>query len=167
MHLLSLPLDVWQHGIFEFLIGPIHEFTFQTNDEIMKFKTLICPRIFSNFDVETVRAIHKLCKTISKSTGQLFLVEMDEFWKRVSNFLELAVYWKRYQSFEGFPLARGDVTVDSSIPIVKMQKLIEAVEMNSNRAYNDIIDPSMCMNDLFTSSFVKSFGISFKSNSES
>ncbi|EFC47667.1 predicted protein [Naegleria gruberi] len=69
---------------------------------------------------------------------------MHDFWKKVSNVLEMVVYWKRYQTFEGFSLAVGDITVDESVAQVKMQKLIEATEMNSNREYNQIIDPSMC-----------------------
>ena len=110
----------------------------------MKFKNLIYPRILNGLDVENVRAVHKWCKTISRKTTYLFLVEMGDFWKEVSNILEMVVYWKRYQSFGGFSLARGDISVYESIPFVKMQKLIEAVEMNSNREYKDIIDKSKC-----------------------
>ncbi|EFC41421.1 predicted protein [Naegleria gruberi] len=69
---------------------------------------------------------------------------MSEFWRRVSNVLELVIYWKRYESFEGCSLATGDLSVTEAIPLVRMQKLIEATEMNSNREYAQIIDPSKC-----------------------
>ncbi|EFC50091.1 predicted protein [Naegleria gruberi] len=95
-------------------------------------------------NIQTIRTVHTLCCVTSKKACQLFMQEMHDYWKKVSNVLEMVVYWKRYQSFEGFSLARGDISVYDSVSLVKMQKLIEATEMNSNREYSQIIDPSMC-----------------------
>ncbi|EFC48652.1 predicted protein [Naegleria gruberi] len=144
----NIPLEVWQSCIFEYWLGPIHEINQCLDklniDEIEKFKNVIYSKIIDGLDLMSVRSVHKLCYLVSRRFRELFIKEMDEFWLKVSNMLEMAVYWRRYETSKGATLAQGDITAIDSIPYVQMQKLIEATEMNLNREYTDIIDPSMC-----------------------
>ncbi|EFC38750.1 predicted protein [Naegleria gruberi] len=143
--LLEIPTEIWQCCIFEYWLGPLHQIELNNHDQIMKFKKVVQPRMIERLDLSTVRTIQKFCCAVSKKFKALFVVEMNEFWRRVSNVLEMVVYWQRFASSEGLSLAKGDISVGESIGYVKMQKLIETTEMNCNREYADIIDTSECI----------------------
>ncbi|EFC39284.1 predicted protein [Naegleria gruberi] len=71
---------------------------------------------------------------------------MQEFWLKVSNIFEMTLYLRRYDSYSGLQLARGDINEEETLKMANLQKLIERTEMGVNSEYRNIVE----LNNIFS-----------------